>query len=117
MAIVFMPLMFAKDKNTIFAIGKPDGCAGEFKFFRGLDDLFFQYSYGERKYRNLDKTYEFFKNPPTFVVGKSKDSDWSFIHPIYNCSWDGRNNIPTTFKIEFNSSEEEPHIGHIVLFF
>ena len=97
-----MPLMFAKDKNAIFSIGKPDGCAGEFKFFRGLDDLFFQYSYGERKYRNLDKTYEFFKNPPTFVVGKSKDSDWSFIHPIYNCSWDGKNNAPTTFKIEFN---------------
>ena len=42
------------------------------------------------------------KSPPTFVVGKSKDSDWSFIHPIYNCFWDGKNNAPTTFKIEFN---------------
>ena len=107
LAFLLMPLsLVAKDKNTIFSIGKPDGCAGEFKFFRGLDDSYFIHTnIGPRKYRNLDKTYEFFKNPPTFVVGKSKDKDWSFIHPIYNCAWDGRKNAPTTFKIEFNKPQ------------
>ncbi len=88
--------MFADD--VIFAIGKPDGSAGEFKFFRNLDDDI--YSPESRKFRDVDGAKEFFKNPPVFVVGKSKDSDWSFIHPIRACMWSGSNET-VEFKIEF----------------
>ena len=87
----------ANAQNCIFSIGKPDGSATEFKFFRGLDDEMFY----PRKFRDLDGAKKFFKNPPAFVVGQSKDRNWSFIHPIKNCSWAGINQAPT-YKIIFD---------------
>lgn len=86
--------------GTVFTIGKPDGSAGEFKFFRNLDDDI--YSPESRKFRDIDGAKKFFANPPVFVVGKSKDSDWSFIHPIRACNWAGINES-TELKIEFQA--------------
>ncbi len=92
---------------TAFQIGKPDARAAEFKHFRGLDDMRFQYMtrYDEkfRAYRNLDKSIEFYKNPVAFTVGKSKDSDWPFIHPIANCPWAEVEREAKIYSIEFDS--------------
>ncbi len=83
--------------KKIFSIGKPDASAGEFKFFRGLDDDQFY----NRPFRDLDGAKKFFKKPPVFKVGKSKSSQWSFVHPILNCPWAGVKKSPT-LKIEFD---------------
>ena len=93
--------------GTIFSIGKPDASADEFKFFRGLDDTFKGLGYrGAREYRNLDKSLEFFKNPPVYKAGKSKPEQWSFIHPLANCDWAGIKE-PATLKIQFDKPQTE----------
>ncbi len=88
--------MTAQNNKTIFAIGTPDGSAAEFKFFRGLDDELFY----KRPFRDPDGAVKFLKNPPIYKVGKSKNEDWSFIHPVANCNWAGMKKSPI-FKIEF----------------
>lgn len=90
----------AAQGNAEFKIGVPDGCAGEFKFFRNLDDTRFATTHIERVFRDVDGCAKFFANPPAFVVGKSKAEDWSFIHPAANCGWSGRSDSPV-LKIEF----------------
>ncbi len=79
----------AGDSSTVFKIGKPDASAGEFKFFRNLDDIFINGGLPARTFRDVDGAQAYFKNPPVFEVGKSRDCDWSFVHPIYDCRWSG----------------------------
>ena len=38
-----------------------------------------------------------------FTVGKSKDSDWPFIHPIANCPWAEVEREAKIYSIEFDS--------------
>ena len=51
-------LTYAFAEAAVFRIGKPDARAAEFKAFRGLDDMRFEYMTGYpetfRAYRNLD---------------------------------------------------------------
>ena len=44
----------AAQGNAEFKIGVPDGCAGEFKFFRNLDDTRFATTHIERVFRDVD---------------------------------------------------------------
>lgn len=95
--------VFAK-AEVLFEIGKPDGYVREFKIFRGLGDgmQFFtrNYEVNRRPYRNLDKSLEFFSQKNfEFVVGKNKDCDWPYIHPVRNCDW---GQMPFACKIKFN---------------
>ncbi len=92
---------------TVFKIGKPDASGGELKIFRDLGDGDFSY-YGSflpgvREFRDRDNCVAFFKKPPVFSVGKSKDSDFPFIHPVANCPWAGISKNPPTLKIEFDT--------------
>ena len=100
-------LTYAFAEAAIFRIGKPDARAAEFKAFRGLDDMRFEYMTGYpetfRAYRNLDRSIEFYKNPVVFTVGESKESDWPFIQPVANCPWAGVKREGKTYSIKFDT--------------
>lgn len=105
-------------ERIVFQIGKPDASGAEFKHFRGLDDTRFRYMNGydepHRPYRNLDKSIEFFQNPIVFKVGKSKDSDWPFIHPVGFCEWSNEPENTKDYFIEFSTpNKPEDYYLHI----
>jgi len=91
----------------IFQIGKPDGYSGELKIFRNLGDDRMKYEKGYdepcRDFRDVDKAKEFFSKPFVYTVGKSKDSDFPFIHPFANCNWANVTTDAPTYKIEFDT--------------
>ena len=92
--------------EVVFKIGKPDGYSREFKTFRNLGDSRHAYETGFtekfRKFRDVDGAVEFFKKPVVFEVGKSKDKDFPFIHPFFNCDWAGNVEDPV-YKILFDT--------------
>ena len=99
--------------EVVFKIGKPDARAGEFRIFRNLGDDRHAYTEGfpeaHRPFRDVDGCREFFKKPVEFVVGKSKDSDFPFIHPFHNCAWAGVE--APVYKIFFDTPGAAPSAG------
>ena len=78
------PAVTTTPPDTLFCIGKPDGSAMEF----GLT---------AERWPGYAKAYP---NPIVFTVGKSKLTDWPYIHPSSHDGWAGSK--PHTFTIKFN---------------
>ena len=108
--------LFAEAGGAVFKIGKPDGGAGEFKFFRNLGDVVYSQALPQRDFRDVDGCAAFFKKPPTFVVGKSKDCDWSFVHPVLNCRWAGTPN-PARLCVQFEKPESNDKFFYLKIGF
>ena len=112
-ALMFFVSAFAFGQaKPIFRIGKPDACAGEFKFFRNINDCIELGDKSGKKYRDVDGSGKFYENPPVFVVGKSKDAHWPFAHPIINCAWNNWKPSPT-LKIEFQKPKTKAEFVYL----
>jgi len=76
--------------GAVFTIGTPDGLAGEF-------------GCAEESWPNYLKV---FPKPIVYTVGKSKVTDWPYIHPSNDDKWAGGR--PHTFTIRFAGEKADP---------
>jgi hypothetical protein len=90
-------LACADDPDTLFCIGTPDASPAEF----GL----VQEGYAAFK--------RVFKKPVVYTVGKSKASDWPFVHPAHRDTWAGGK--AHTFTIRFNIPEARTAGTYLIL--
>ncbi len=86
------------DKGALFSLGEPDGSALEF----GLADV------GYQPYAGV------FTAPVVYTVGKSKLTDWPFIHPSTHDGWAGGRAHTFTIKFHADASQiSKPLFLHI----
>jgi hypothetical protein len=76
--------------GAVFMIGTPDGLGGE---FGGAEESWPEY-------------LKVFPKPVVYTVGKSKVTDWPYIHPSNDDKWAGGR--PHTFTIRFASEKGDP---------
>ena len=79
--------LVAEQDADVFCIGVPDHSAAEFGIVK-------------EKYPEYPKRYP---TPVIFTVGKSKSSDWPYLHPSSHDTWAGSKSH--TFTITFNSDK------------
>lgn len=83
--------------DVLFCVGKPDASAMEFGLTAEL-------------WPGYAKAYP---NPIVFTVGKSKLTDWPYIHPSNHDGWAGRK--AHTFTIKFNLAKLPEQNLHLLL--
>ncbi|MCX5683202.1 MAG: polysaccharide lyase family protein, partial [Planctomycetota bacterium] len=83
--------------GAVFMIGTPDGLGGEF----GCAD---------ESWPNYLKV---FPKPVVYTVGKSKVTDWPYIHPSNDDKWAGGR--PHTFTLRFASEQGDPRPLYLLL--
>jgi hypothetical protein len=83
--------------GAIFMIGTPDGLSDE---FGDADELWPQY-------------LKVFPNPVVYTVGKSKPTDWPYIHPSNDDTWAGGR--PHTFTIRFACEKADARSLYFVI--
>ncbi len=85
--------------ESLFCVGTPDGYAAEFGLARdGSGYSFFS---------------ELFPTPVEYVIGKSKPTEWPYIHPSTRDSWAGGK--PHSFTIRFDSPQAQREPLYLVL--
>ena len=84
-------------KNLLFLIGTPDKHAAEFGLVA-------------EGYGAFPKK---FSDPVKYTVGKSKTTDWPFVHPAHRDGWAGGK--PYTFQIDFESPGDESRPTFLVI--
>jgi mono/diheme cytochrome c family protein/cytochrome c553 len=94
---MFFSALWAAEVDVVFCIGEADGMSAEF----GL---------AKAGYAEYSKQ---FPNDVAYFVGKSKASDWSFVHPAQLDPWAGSKTH--TQKIHFTLAEKPTQPLHLII--
>ncbi|MHC4403626.1 MAG: HzsA-related protein [Planctomycetota bacterium] len=87
----------AGPQDILFSIGTPDRHAAELGLVREGYAAFGQV----------------FSDPVVYTVGRSKPTDWPFVHPAHRDGWAGAK--AHTFEIRFRSPEDQPRRLYLVI--